>query len=344
MAYLCTMKYQVGDTILLLHSQEEGQVVEIINESMVMVEVDKVRFPVYMDQIDFPYFKRFSEKKKTFQPPKKYIDDLRKEKATDKYKVSTGVWLAFLPVFDKDVFDDDVVESFKLYLINQTKLSLNFDYEVTWINKPPFGLKNQLYPFNDFYLHDIPFDEMNDAPKFNFEFSLLEPDKKKAEYYETSIKLKAKQLFQRIEEMRMKNEATFTYKLFEEYPDRIVEDNPDYNRLSGAGFRIYDAKKARQFLEPARSVVDLHIEKLSDSWKHLSNFEILTIQLKAFEKFYDLAVAHHQPTLIIIHGVGKGRLKEEIHELLKSKREVKSFVNQYNPLYGYGATEIYFQY
>ena len=56
------MKYQPGDKILVLHSNEEGEIVEIINDKMVLIDVDGIRFPVYMDQIDFPYFKRFSEK------------------------------------------------------------------------------------------------------------------------------------------------------------------------------------------------------------------------------------------------------------------------------------------
>ncbi|HEY8690799.1 MAG TPA: Smr/MutS family protein [Chitinophagaceae bacterium] len=339
------MKYQIGDTVLVLHSQEEGKVVEIINNKMVTIEVDGIRFPVYMDQIDFPYFKRFSEKK-LFEKKKekKYIDDIKKEKSASQYKVSNGVWLAFLPVFDKDVFDDDVVESFKLYLINQTEHPLNFDYQITFGGSPDFELKNQIFSFTDFYLHDVPFEQMNDAPKFEFEFSLITPDKKKAEYFEASLKLKAKQLFQKIEEIKLKNEPTFSYKLFETYPDKVIEDKHDFAKLSGAGNRIYDASKASQNLEPARSVVDLHIEKLSDDWKHLSNFEILTIQLKAFEKYYYLATAHLQPNLIVIHGIGSGKLKDEIHEILKTKKEVKTFVNQYHPNFGYGATEIYFGY
>ena len=338
------MKYQIGDKILVLHSNEEGEVVDIINDQMVMIEVDNVRFPVYMDQIDFPYFKRFTEKKQEQKPQKKYIDDIKREKTNEKYKVGNGVWLAFLPVFDKDVFDDDVVENFKIYLINQTDNTYLFQYWLTYLSKEGFELKNELLPFSDFYIHDIPFEDMNDVPKFTFEFSLKEPNKKKAEYFETQLKIKAKQLFGKIEEMRMKNEATFSYILFEEYPDKMVQDRPDFTKLSGAGYKLYDASKARQNLEPARSVVDLHIEKLTDSWKHLTNFEILTIQLKAFEKYYDLAVAHHQPDLTIIHGVGTGKLKDEIHEILKTRKEVKSFVNQYNANYGYGATEIYFQY
>ena len=339
------MKYEVGDKILVLHSQEEGEVVEIMNEKMVMIEVSGVRFPVYMDQIDFPYFKRFSEKK-LFEKKKEkiYIDDIKKEKATSQYKVSDGVWLAFLPVFDKSIFDDDVVESFKLYLINQTEHPYNFNYRITFGGSPDFELKNQIFSFTDFYLHDVPFEQMNDAPKFVFEFSLMNADKKKAEYFETSLKLKAKQLFQKIEEMKLKNEPTFSYKLFETYPDKVVEDKPDFAGSSGAGNRIYDASKVAQNLEPARSVIDRHIEKLSDDWKHLSNFEILTLQLKIFEKYFYLATAHRQPNLIVIHGVGSGKLKDEIHEILKTKKEVKTFVNQYHPNFGYGATEIYFGY
>jgi len=57
------MKYQVGDKIVVLHSDEEGQVIDILNENMVMIEVRGVKFPAYMDQIDFPYFKMFTQKK-----------------------------------------------------------------------------------------------------------------------------------------------------------------------------------------------------------------------------------------------------------------------------------------
>ena len=48
--------------------------------------------------------------------------------------------------------------------------------------------------------------------------------------------------------------------------------------------------------------------------------------------------------MIIIHGVGKGKLKQEIHDLLKVKPGVKRFINQYSDFYGYGATEVFFEY
>ena len=338
------MKFQVGDIVLVIHSNEEGEVVDIINDKMVMLNVDGVQFPVYNDQIDFPYFKRFTEKK-MFPPQneKKYVDDLKKEKPGEVKKIADGMWLTFLPVIGTDEFGDDVVEELKVHLVNRTEVAYNFDYKLAFFGKPEFELKNTIQPFEDFYLHDVPFEDLNDNPFFEFEFSLLKPDKKKAEICTASLKLKPKQLFTKIEEIRTRNEASFSYRLFDVYPDKVVEDKIDVGSLS-AGFNVYDASRANQNMEPPRSVVDLHIEKLTDKWQQMSNLQILSLQIKTFEKFYDLAVAHLQPTLIVIHGVGSGRLRDDIHELLKYRKEVKTFVNQYDPRFGYGATEIFFEY
>ena len=338
------MKFQVGDIVLILHSNEEGEIIDIINDKMVTVDVKGVKFPVYMDQIDFPYFKRFSEKK-MFQPKKQkqYIDDIRKEKKTQEPKVADGMWLAFLPVMTTDEFGDEVVEELKLHLINRTNDAYHFIYKQSFLGKNEFELKNQVNPFEDFYLHDMPFADLNDNPSFDFDFSLLKPDKNKASHYESSLKLKPKQLFAKIEELKKKNEATFSYRLFETYPAR-VEEIIEPGILAAKGYKVYNAKEARRHLEPARSVIDLHIEKLSNDWQQLDNYAILDIQLKTFEKYYELALAHHQPSLIVVHGVGTGKLRDEIHDILRLKREVKSFINQYDPRFGYGATEIFFQY
>lgn len=340
------MKYEPGDKIIVLHTEEEGKVLEIINEQMVMIEVKGVKFPAYLDQIDFPYFKMFTEKRKA-EKKKIFIDNVKPEKNNIKTKIAAedkGVYISFLPVFDKDIFDDDVVEKFKIHLLNQTNTQFNFAYTLFFNGENNFELTNTVLPQQDFYLHDVAFDDLSDNPRFSFEFSLVNPDKKKAPYYEASLKIKAKQLFKKIEELRQKNEATFSYLLFDKYPDKVEEEKVDLGKLGNAGFRIYEAGRIREHLPPPRSVVDLHIEKITDSWKHLTNFEILSLQLKEFEKFYDLAVSHYQPSLTVIHGVGEGKLKDEIHSILRTKKEVKSFINQYTALYGYGATEIYFSY
>ena len=339
------MKYQIGDIVLILHSNEEGRVVDIINDKMLMVDVKGISFPVYMDQVDFPYFRRFTEKKLfPAKKEKQFVDDIRKEKPSQEKRTADGVWLTFLPVMDTDEFGDVVVEELKLHLINRTETPYRFVYKLHFFGKPDFELKNTIQPFEDFYLHDVDFADLNDSPSFEFDFSLLQPDKKKAEHFESSVKLKPKQLFAKIEELKEKNQATFSQRLFENYPDKVIEDTVEMGKLAAKGYKIYEASKARQHLEPARSVIDLHIEKLTDDYRRMNNYEIVNLQLKTFEKYYHLAVAHHQPSLIVIHGVGEGVLRDEIHDILRLKKEVKSFVNQYHPNFGYGATEIFFQY
>lgn len=342
------MKFQVGDKVIVRHSNEEGEVVDLINDKMVMVEVKGVRFPAYSDQIDFPYFKRFMEQKAA-PPPKKTLEQLKPEPnkgPRPEYKVQPGVWLTFLPVFDKDVFDDEVVDYFKVYLVNQTPLELTFQYALRLGGAAEMELSSNIQAFTDFYLQNVPMENVNDSPRFDFDFSLVKPQAGKVEHFEVSHKLKPKQLFQKVESLREQQEASFSYLLFDRYPDAPFQetmDSMDLNRLSKAGFKIYDASKARQHLEPARSVIDLHAEKLTHPGERLSPEEILHLQLNTFEKYYELAVLHHQPTLTVVHGVGTGRLRDEIHEILHRKKEVKSFVNQYLNSYGYGATEVYFK-
>jgi len=340
------MKYEVGDQIIVVHSNDEGRVIEIMNDKMVMIEVKGVKFPAYMDQIDFPYFKRFTESRQAAKKKEKvFVDQVPKEKRRDEVKVEDGIWLTLFPKFETDMFGDDVVDRFKVYIINRTDNAYEFTYKLSYLGKTDFEITSDVLAFKDFYLHDVSFESLNDNPSFDFEFKLLEPQKNKADFCEAHYKIKPKQMFQKIEELKEKNLPSINHLLLERYPDKeYVDDSLDLSKLSAAGFKVYDAGKARQYLDPARSVVDLHIEKITDDWKGLSNFEIITIQLKEFEKWYDLAVAHHQPSLIVIHDVGKGRLKEEIHDVLKTKREVKYFVNQYDGRFGYGATEIFFKY
>jgi len=128
--------------------------------------------------------------------------------------------------------------------------------------------------------------------------------------------------------MKEKNEPAIQFLLFEKYPDKVIEDKFEVSSLIAKGYKVYEANKIKQNLPPAREVVDLHMEKLSDNWQHMNNFEILNMQLDEFHKWYELAVAHHRQNLIIIHGVGSGKLRDEIHDILKTKkRSTTSSIN-----------------
>lgn len=344
--YFCDMKFQIGDRVLIVHSGEEGTVVDEINDEMLMVEVNGISFPVYMDQIDHPYFKRFTEKKtgEPTKPVKRSIEDIKPEKKTVfAPNAEEGMWLFLMPVFDKDVFDDNQVKYFRVYLLNKTSATVNFYYDLLYAGHSEFNLKNEIVPFAEFYLHDVPMEDLNDAPRFNFEFSLQDHPKDKSDYFETSVKIKPKQLFQKISELLRKQELGFSYELYKDYPNKLLEEELFHSIEIPVTYKPVEANVFRQHMEAPKTVIDLHIEKLSGDHFRLSNGEKLSLQLRTFEKYYDLAVHHYQSSLIVIHGIGSGKLRDEIHDILRRKVEVKSFVNEYHPSFGYGATEIYFK-
>lgn len=342
--YFCNMKYEPGDEIIVLHTKETGKVLEIISNQMVLIEVRGVQFPAYMDQIDFPYFHRFTEKKAIVRPaPKQYIDQLPKEKkSTPPLLPDEGLWLFLLPVYELDDFNDEVISAFKIYIHNKNNQAYRFTYNQFIDDHSVFELDSQVHPHKDFYLHDIAFGNFSDNPVFSFEMEMIQADKTKEPKLLVEKKLRSKQVFKLAEEMRSKNEPALQFELFKFWPDKkIIEHN-----LSGIAIQTNGSKanKQKSIAPPPRSVIDLHIEKIADNIEGLDNYTILQMQLTEFEKWYDAAIQHHMPNMTVIHGIGSGKLKDELHELLKTKSLVSRFVNQYHPAYGYGATEIYFKY
>jgi len=85
--------------------------------------------------------------------------------------------------------------------------------------------------------------------------------------------------------------------------------------------------------------LDLHIEKLTNSWNDLSNFEIVSIQLDYFQKRLFEALKDNEPSFVVIHGIGRGVLKDEIQKFLLQFPNISMKpANSQN--YGMGASEI----
>lgn len=85
--------------------------------------------------------------------------------------------------------------------------------------------------------------------------------------------------------------------------------------------------------------VDLHIEKTNTG---LADGQIYSYQLELFEKAFDRALVSNVEKLKIIHGIGSGKLRLEIHKRLSNRKEVRYFEDADKDRFGYGATVIYF--
>ncbi len=85
--------------------------------------------------------------------------------------------------------------------------------------------------------------------------------------------------------------------------------------------------------------IDLHVDRLLNSYSSLSNTEILLKQLHQFKDFLQRAKNKRVQKVVVIHGVGEGVLKNEIRSYL-AKQENLEFYDASYLEYGKGATEI----
>lgn len=102
--------------------------------------------------------------------------------------------------------------------------------------------------------------------------------------------------------------------------------------------RVNQDKKSKK--EEFVLEVDLHIEKLVKSFKHMTNFDILNIQLDTARGQLEFAIKNRIPKMVLIHGMGEGVLKTELEFLLGRYSEITFQEANYRK-YGLGATEVY---
>ena len=206
-----------------------------------------------------------------------------------------------------------------------------------------FSLAPRLIPESEVYVHDIDFESASQNPVFTVQCGDVDEPAKQETF---TFTLKGKKLHESLHQLRFKNQAFFSHCLAEE-----IKVPPAIRVIKSAIVPVvpaakkpethFDFEKAQKL---AKYEVDLHAPALGLDERRLTSAEILHFQLREARKAIDLALATHQRELILIHGVGKGTLKSELHRLLDQTKGGLSYVNEFDSRYGYGATRVIFRY
>lgn len=85
--------------------------------------------------------------------------------------------------------------------------------------------------------------------------------------------------------------------------------------------------------------VDLHIENLVSRHGHMTNGEILQLQMEHFRQTFRHAIQKRIKRIKVIHGVGEGVLRGEIHQFLRGYDSVE-FHDMTYTRNGFGGTEV----
>lgn len=142
--------------------------------------------------------------------------------------------------------------------------------------------------------------------------------------------------------------------LLDFHPSELVRTDEEQNRLiATADLEISEIIREKQSPRKPKSTrikpkernappmeVDLHIEKLVNSYKGMSNYDILNLQLETAKRQIEFATRKRIQKIVFIHGVGEGVLKAELDFLLGRYDNLKFYDADYQK-YGIGATEVY---
>jgi hypothetical protein len=93
-------------------------------------------------------------------------------------------------------------------------------------------------------------------------------------------------------------------------------------------------------IERADDTIDLHLEKVDSGNGPVPHQDALFIQIEKFEAALDKAIGAGKLEFRVIHGYGKGKLKEAICKILDKHPHVRSYENDHHSRYGHGSTLI----
>jgi Smr domain len=350
------MLFGIGTRVKFRTTPDSGIITDKLGDDMVMVQLDGVGMEIPAFEEDLMREEEYAQYAH-FQPlineKANYIDRKSLEKgplsiSTEIEPVFTnsGVHLAFHPKHKPN----GEIEKLNILLLNDTDFDLVFTIDFVLFNDIKWSKNGKLNKANYEKLGEMAFDDINDSPAFDYTISPIYTEGV-ATQQDKTLKIKTKQFIKNFTFLKSLNLDVYDFTLLESFGnDAPSDDLKKYTQsllaqkkpLPSQNNHVKKIDSAANVNEYATFVkeIDLHIELLHDNIHKLTNMEIVNIQLRGFETYLSKAIQLGVPKVYIIHGVGKGKLKDMIHARLKRHPDVEWYKNEYHERYGWGATEV----
>ncbi len=315
----------IGDRVRLLKGTEEGIITKFLDNKLVEVEIeDGFVIPVLKNEL----VQIAKQEEAVFGDITPTIEEAKKPKP--KTSGIRGIFLGFIPINDQKL---------SMHFINNT------DTELLFILAAKVGDSFEGYASGKVANRES--QKITDTSRVKFDawptlflqclyykpglFDLVKPVEKK-------IKFKASQLFKELKPLPILDKNGYLYQV----DANLKPESVDVEALALAlnsnqkkDFAIENVKKEH--------IIDLHIEKLTPNYKHLSTLEILNFQLKSFENSLNKAIISGQDEIVFIHGIGNGLLKDNIHNKLATYSNLQFSEHHNIGKFGNGATLVRIQ-
>ncbi len=324
--------FRQGDKVNLIHMNETATVTRIAN-GMIYVNLDGDEIPVYPEDIALAVGGSRPAERPDFKPR---TDERPKEKVPMSLLVlkERGLLLIMEPFIDQEN-----KPALQVYIQNGFQFAVHYNIILDFsdgVNHSHNGLlapktKKQLFPFQE--------DKLNDKPNI-----YLSAWQQKGDENEIELRIRTTAHFKKKKKFEGFNEEVFVYEIFNEWPGRRSEI--ERHHISKEELEVLMKTNKIQHYDNADlktggiEEIDLHAVSLGINEKALASGEILEKQLTAFKKVLERAIQNKRERLVVIHGYGKGKLKNEVCNILDADYSFLPYRNEYHHRYGHGATFI----
>lgn len=348
------MNFKIGDKVRFLNEKGEGVVSKIINKNTVGVSIeDGFVIPFTIGELVLIHDEEKTGSVKvtvpTYELPISEKRVITSASSSQQKKERQGVYIAFSPENAENI----AYSAFNAWLINHTPYDVLYTYSLykngTYITLEKGEIKKR----EVLLLETIERTALSDFSTFKIDAVFF--NENEHEYLSPMselVKLKPIKLYKDnafVENNFIEEKALVMNVCFTDESDVVEEKryiSPlDLNKI------LFQKKNAVSFSKQSKPNVvndpnyeweiDLHIEELMDNYSGMSNAEIIQYQLKHFQNAVDTSISNHYRKLFVIHGVGNGRLKQEILAILATYKNLRYHDASYSK-YGFGATEIVF--
>lgn len=325
------MKYKSGDQVWLKHTKTWATIIRLSADDMVIVRPfhDPDSIPVHINDIAKDSPKDLSSQSHGIETGIAAQGNFRFQ---DK-----GIWVAIS--IDPDHLED---RQYYVFLLQNRNNPIEYQGYI----QPPYAdkinFKGIILPGAWMLLTKNRLDQLNDHPDCHINLWEKLPNRQVA-LAPVHFRLKAKQI---LLSQKHHNGLSFNAALFPvAQKDHAEGSIPVITEKSTPAKQSVIASKISVTPHPTdfatfETIIDLHAEKLIKNQGKLTESEIFQIQVQRFDQYLAQAIRLGAERVFVIHGVGKGRLKDYIKETCDRNIHVIKAKNEFHPLFGFGATEI----
>lgn len=346
----------IGTRVRFIHTGDKGVVRKLLEDDMVLVYLESIQMEIPVFENDLERVGELNENssvKAKIVPGKQEKTEILPEPPTPELDYiilkSMGIQLAFDPVLKKS----GLPEKYDIYLLNDTEFDTLYSIDFFLDEMEEENWSGTISAMSYVKLDELFYDELNDFPVFEVTCWKISTEGKGAAHSKI-LKLKPKTFFKNVKTVPFLNKKVHWYLLFENLDNQPIkkeldtENLADYTRNNAQPRKIhYPNRQKYRYTSPTEYAefvpeIDLHIQNLTNNHGKMSNAQIMQLQLQKFEEFIAKAIRLGVPQVFVIHGLGKGRLRDEIAKRLRANSYVDDFKNEHHPKYGWGATEVIF--